>query len=77
VGRHIIGFQAAYARRGIELGKRLALGSSSTSPRARKSSCARRRNITKEHEDVRRPAPRAGSLRADRGDARPEVRRDH
>ena len=59
------------------LGKRVALGSSSTSPRARKRSCARRRNITKEHEDARRPAPRAGSLRADRGDARPEVRRDH
>jgi hypothetical protein len=75
VERHMRGFQAAYGRRGIklELGERLALGyqfhfASSREQAIREASPALRR----EHEDVRRIAPRAGTQRrADRGDARP------
>jgi hypothetical protein len=49
VERHMIGFQAAYARRGIhlELGERLALGYQSRSRRAASRLCARPHRITK------------------------------
>jgi alkanesulfonate monooxygenase SsuD/methylene tetrahydromethanopterin reductase-like flavin-dependent oxidoreductase (luciferase family) len=75
VERHMLGFQAAYARRGIklELGERLALGyqfhiaPSREDPRGGAA-------LRREHENVRRIAPRAGlDRRADRGDARPRL----
>jgi hypothetical protein len=49
VERHMLGFQAAYARRGIELelGERLALATSSTSPPPASRRCARPPRITK------------------------------
>ena len=74
VERHMIGFQAAYARRGIklELGERLALGYQfhiADEPRA--GDPRGRAALRREHEDVRRIAPGAGAhRRADRGDAR-------
>ena len=79
VERHMIGFQAAYARRGVklELGERLALGYQfhiALEPRA--GDPRGRPALRREHEDVRRVAPGAGAdRRADCSDARPEAGR--
>ena len=74
VDKHMIGFQAAYARRGIklELGERLSLGFQFFIARKPRGGDPRGRQILRrEHEDVRRTAPGARALRrADRGDAR-------
>ncbi len=79
VERHMIGFQAAYARRGIELGTRRAACaglpvSHRKEPRRRHARGGQ--TLRGEHEDVWRVAPRAGAdRRADRCDARAAARR--
>jgi alkanesulfonate monooxygenase SsuD/methylene tetrahydromethanopterin reductase-like flavin-dependent oxidoreductase (luciferase family) len=75
VERHMLAFQAAYARRGIrlELGERLALGYQFHIASSRQQAI---REAAPHYEEnmkmFRRIAPRAGAdRRADRGDARP------
>ncbi len=79
VERHMIGFQAAYARRGVklELGERLALGyqfhiASSREQAIREAAPHYEENM-KMFGELR--LVRALTRRADRGDARPRARR--
>ncbi len=65
VERHMLGFQAAYARRGVklELGERLALGFQFHIAKSREAGDPRGgAALRREHEDVRRIAPGARAL---------------
>src|SRR5271165_5566186 len=79
VERHMLGFQAAYARRGIKARTRRAAGARLPVPHLlepRAGDPRGRAALRREHEDVRRIAPRASiERRADRGDARPPAGR--